>query len=89
MCEVVTPLKLQVRQEVLTDYPDKAFSEYILRGIQSGFRIGFDAGLVNLRSRGGNLSSDQPGIVEKYLYEELQAKHLIRVHADDVMALRI
>ena len=82
MCEVVTPLKLQAWQEALEDFPDKAFAEYILRGIQAGFRIGFNAGLM---SRKGNLSSasDQPDVVEKYLHEELQARRLIRVHHTD------
>lgn len=91
MCEVVTPLKLQAWQEALTDHPDTDFSGYILRGIQTGFRIGFDAGLVSLRSRQGNLASvsDQPEVVEKYLHEEIQANRLIRVHQADLEALSI
>ena len=35
MCKVVTPLKLQAWQDTL--------STYILRGIESGFKIGFDS----------------------------------------------
>ena len=85
MCKIVTPLKLQAWEEALSDYPEKAFSVYILREIKMGFKISFDSGLVGLLSRKGNLSSalNQPDIVEKYLQEELLANRLIKVQPLD------
>ena len=40
-CEIHTPLKPGVWQQLLEDHPDKWFANYIHRGIEQGFRIGF------------------------------------------------
>ena len=92
MSKVVTPLKLQAWHDALSDYPDKTFAAYILRGIEMGFKIGFHTELVNLKSQKGNLSTalEQPEVVEKYLHEELQANRVIKIHpSDDVKGLGI
>ena len=92
MSKIVTPLKLQAWQDALSDYPDRTFAAYILRGIERGFKIGFDTELVKLRSQKGNLTSalDQPEVVERYLHEELQANRVVKIHpSDDIKGLRI
>ena len=92
MSKIVTPLKLQAWHDALSDYRDKTFAAYILWGIEMGFKIGFDTGLVNLKSQKGNLSTalEQPEVVEKYLHEELQANWVIKIHpSDDVKGLDI
>ena len=73
MSKIVTPLKLQAWQDALSDYPDKTFAAYILRGIERGFKIGFDTELVKLR------------LVERYLHEELQANRVVKIHPSDDM----
>ena len=62
MCKVTTPLKLQAWQDALSTYPDKKFVAYLLWGIESGFKIGFDPGLVRLKSQPRSMSSalEQP-----------------------------
>ena len=40
LSEVNTPLQLSVWERFLADHPDNAFREYILEGIQQGFRVG-------------------------------------------------
>jgi len=41
MLQVTTPLQLGMRCDELKLHPDQLFANYILRGIESGFRIGF------------------------------------------------
>ena len=85
MCKVVTPLKLHAWQEALADYPNVAFTGYIQRGIESGFRIGCDTSRVTLRSKKGNLPSalEHPSVVEKYLHEEIEAGRVIKLQQSD------
>ena len=79
MCKVVIPLKLQAWQDALSTYPDKNFAAYILWGIESGFKIGFDPELVRLRSQTQNMCSalEQPEVVDKYIHDELQADQVV------------
>ena len=81
MCQIVTPLKLEAWQEAMHDHPDQTFAAYILRGIEKGFRIGFNPQLVRLQSTGANMSSaaEQSEVVEKYLLEELASNRIIRI----------
>ncbi len=39
---VVTPLEWQAWKEDLECHPDRAWVEWIVKGIQSGFRVGHD-----------------------------------------------
>ena len=41
-CKVLTPLKVASWADALKDYPDRELAEYLLRGIDQGFHIGFD-----------------------------------------------
>ena len=54
---ICTPLVLAVWREKLAGYPDPAFSDYILKGISEGFRIGYSYGTKPLRSLSCNLLS--------------------------------
>ena len=92
LCHVVTPLKLEAWQRALSYYPDQTFAAYISRGIEKGFRIGFNPQLVELQSSGSNMSSasEQSDVVERYLQEELAANRIIRVQdADAGVAARL
>ena len=56
-CEVVTPLDSNRWDEALRAHPDRAFASYITRGIQYGFRVGFQFGAVSCRSTHVNMPS--------------------------------
>ena len=49
-----SPLSVEVFARHLRSYPDKQFVSYILRGLSSGFRIGFSHSSHRLRTRGRN-----------------------------------
>ncbi len=53
---MTTPLISVAWEKALDSFPDQALTEYILRGIHEGFRIGFNYRL-QLRSRSKNMSS--------------------------------
>ena len=79
---VSTPLSLAPWQEELNLHPDPVFKAFILSGIISGFRIGFDySNQDQLKARKGNLLSagEHPDVVEKYIQNELELGRLLQV----------
>ena len=87
LCRVVTPMNRDTWREMLSSHPDQAFAGYILRGIERGFRIGFNPQLAHLQPARGNMGSaqEQASVVDKYLHEELAASRIVQIqeaHAD-------
>lgn len=80
-CSIQTPLKLEAWQELLKWHPDQEFADYILRGIEFGFRIGFNSQRVSLKSRGKNMHStrEHPQVVSKYLEEEARLSRIVDI----------
>ena len=66
-------------REKLAGYPDPAFSNYILKGISEGFRIGYSYGTKPLRSLSRNLLSAEqyPSVVDEYLSAELAQGRIV------------
>ena len=85
LCQVVTPLKLEAWHKALSDYPDQRFAAYILRGVEQGFRIGYNPHLVKLQPARANMFStaEQPEVVEKYLLQELSANRIVHINGSD------
>ena len=71
---VHTPLVLGAWRESLAAHPDTDYREYVLRGIQQGFRIGFRHGDRSCKSAKANMKSatDNPGVVDEYLAKEVR-----------------
>ena len=82
LCQVVTPLKLEAWRKVLSSYPDLRFAPYILRGVEQGFRIGYNPHLVKLQPA-RVLSSRAARGGREYLLEELSANRIVRVNGSD------
>ena len=78
---VATSLSLEKWEQLLLGYPDEGFKQFLLRGIRGGFRIGFQAGLSRLRSKGRNMSSaaEHPEVVSRYLQTEEALGRVCRV----------
>ncbi len=65
--------------EGLQAHPDQIFAGFILRGIDQGFRIGFDSKRVKLKPRPLNMPSadEHPEVVGKYIQEEMEKGRVI------------
>ena len=81
MCRIVSSMNLSKWNSMLATYSDNRFTNFLLRGIKDGFRIGFACGSVQLKSRYQNLISamEHPQVVQDYLDKELEAKRVIKV----------
>ena len=53
---VTTPLIVSKWEEALKHYPERAFADYVIRGLSQGFRIGFNYKVV-CRSARTNMKS--------------------------------
>ena len=71
--------------QALSNHPDQALANFVLRGIQTGFRIGFDHAhqAARLKSARKNLKSaqDNPTVVQEYIDAEVQAGRLVPLPA--------
>ena len=79
---IVTPLNLAFWQEELQSHQDKEFTKLILKGLSSGFRIGFNPqrlprGTLQPARRNMLLALEHPKVVDEYLTRELLASHLV------------
>ena len=80
-CSVITsPLKPGVRESYLTAYPNRQF---VVDGIQNGFRVGCSASSVVLRSATRNMPAADlhPTVIENYLSNRLVEIPSALVHA--------
>ena len=76
--EVHTPLVLQEWIRELAVHPDQQFSQYILEGIQKGFRIGFNRSHI-LNSEATNFHCNNPQNVTEYLLREVSLQRMWRL----------
>ena len=73
-CKTVTPMKVSEWRNLLATYLDKKFANILLRGIESGFRIGFNHKMVQSNSCHQIFLSavDHPQVVQAYLNNEIR-----------------
>ena len=66
------PLRLEAWSHCLSSHPDSEYVSYILRGLEQGFRIGFDYGRFGCRRARRNMLSarQNASVVDEYLREE-------------------
>ena len=80
LSEVCSPLSANIGawRERLQKHPDKVFSEYILHGLEFGFRVGFDYH-IQLSAARRNMTSalEHVDVVDKYLGEEREAGRIL------------
>ena len=69
---VVTPFIVEACAAELARHPDPRFRDFLLRGMQMGFRIGCDRDRVHLRPSKRNMASatEHPDVVQGYLDDE-------------------
>ena len=76
---ITTPLKLGYWQQQLSSHPDQEFAQLTLKGIERGFKIGFQSS--PLKSKGGNMLSTRshPEVVSDYIATELSLGRIAEV----------
>ena len=69
----VSPIRVDRLRKEASAHPDPQFVDYVLTGIQEGFRVGFNPLSVSLRSARQNMPSAslQPSVIDDYLQTEL------------------
>ena len=70
----VTPIDAQKLWRELCSHPDQVKVDYVITGLTSGFRLGFDPSAVSLQSAVHNVPSAslQPSVIDQYLLSELE-----------------
>ena len=73
------PLRLSSWQQYLQGHPDSEFVTFLLEGISSGFRIGFNYGSHQCRAAKRNMQSaiQNPQVVDQYLTKECEKGRII------------
>ena len=79
---LASPLRLEAWRRALEDIPDRAFCDFLLRGISRGFRIGFTTG-GPLKPATRNLTSalDNPEVITAYLDREVMLGRMAKLLA--------
>ena len=74
----VSPLQLDQFQLELRYHPDRYAVNYVISGIREGFRIGFVASSVSLKSALSNMRSsiEHPSVIDAYLQTEVSARRV-------------
>ncbi len=72
-----TPLRSEMWARALQRHPDREFVAYLLRGMRSGFRIGFTQTTVRSARRNMLSAEQNPEVVDKYLAREREAGRVI------------
>ena len=73
----------------LTQHPEQRFAQYILNGLEHGFRIGFQHGKAPLQQAGYNLQCPEPSIVSEYLSNELKLNCVIKLTKIEAKQMKV
>lgn len=90
MSRIVTTLRVEAWEKLLRPMPDRECAEYVLDGLQDGFRIGFDGRSPHASARRNMLSAERnPEVVEKYLAKEKALGRVVVVQPRDCASIHI
>ena len=73
----MTPLNVKVFRKELINHPNKSFVEFILTGIQEGFKIGFEGGNGAYHSNNMKSVALHPEVIRNYVEEEVEAGRVL------------
>ena len=78
---MITPLRKQAWGQELAEHPDRWFVNYILTGIEHGFRIGFGGRSEVLHCGTRNMVSaeEHSQVVDEYIATEMALHCLVRI----------
>ncbi len=82
-----TPIRLAALAGFLQSHPDQQFADFILRGLTTGFRVGFstDRGrALGTTSRNHPSTAECPGAISRYIAEECTAGRMVGPLPDSI-----
>ena len=79
LSRIATPLKIEIWREELRAHPDQVFAQYLVRGLEQGFRIGYRHESHSCVAAKRNMVSacQHPEPIEAYLSKEVGAGRII------------
>ncbi len=82
------PMVPELWEECLASHPDRAYVDYLVRGLQEGFRIGFRHGSASCHSASTNMQSADvhPVVISNFLRSEVAAGRVLGPVEPDVAA---
>lgn len=89
MKHIQTSVRLPVWQAILAGHPDKQFSSYVLKGLQEGFRIGFNCRKAKLQSCNSNMPCNVPEVVSEYLHQELLQQRIVKLSEEEANSIGV
>ena len=86
LCQINTPLNIRTWEVELRAHPDREYVQFLLEGIQQGFRIGFDYSHHSCSSVSSNMKSTSihPEPIDKYIRDEVEAGCIIGPLPDEL-----
>ena len=86
---VITPLQWERWQHCLRSHPAREYAAYIVRGIRSGFRVGFQYGLAPCQSAQRNMlsASQCQGKISEFLATECAAGRVLGPFSRDLVPM--
>ena len=76
---IESPIRLSIWRQSLATHPDQHFVQYILKGLENGFRIGFQYQQAQLKQCSSNMAIKDPSVVSEYLHTELSLNRLVKL----------
>ena len=86
---IESPVNLRVWQQALSTHPDQQFAQHILKGLEEGFRIGFQHQKAQLQQCRSNMANKNQSIVSEYLDTELRRNRLVKLSKSEAEAMGI
>ena len=78
LARVSTPLSLQAWRQKLSKHPDVDYAQYILNGIEHGFRIGVqERGFFKSANRNMQSATQNPQVIEDYLNKQVAEGNIL------------
>ena len=81
-----SPVNQRVWRQSLSTHPDQQFAQYILKGLEEGFRIRFQHQKAQLRQCKSNMANKNKSIASEYLDTELHCNWLVTLSKSEAEA---
>ena len=80
---IESPIRVNVWRQSLTEHPDQRFVQYMLKGLEEGFRIGFQYQQAQLIGCKSNLVINNPSVVTEYLDTEVRLNRVVKLSREE------